>query len=332
MKTGSELIALLGKEATDPEVVEALADLEILWPPELEEPEDDPDEEPDWYVWRPSSKNGFEFGFQDEAHLRARDTDLRGKGPLILSQVYFYGEHEGVHPFAGELPYGLQLAEPLTAARDKVTKVIGAPPRIHRRAVWDGPDARLVLQHVPGRDLLDSLLVKLRPDDWPAPDPAPPLPRIDQMIALFGQAWYAPPMRALFFPLGLGQGGRDIAIHRNADLRAHGLELYFFRDKNRDDDNPLKDKGAGLSAFKLFGPRYQDARGWTGTLPHGLTFMDAYPDLVRKMGRKPDDEHDENLSGYAVWVMPAYTLHILYDNVDNVLSAVTIFAPGAWNP
>jgi hypothetical protein len=332
MKTGTELIGLLGKPADDPEVVEALAELEILWPPELDEPGDDPDEEPDWYVWRPSSKHGFEFGFQDQAHLEAADPDARGKRALVLSQVYFYGQHEGVHPFAGEFPYGLALAEPQAAARDKVTAVIGEPPRLHRRAVWDGPDARIVLQHVPQRDLLDSLLVKLRLTDWPAPDPAPQLPTIDQMLALFGQPWYAPPMRTLFFPLGLEQAGRDIAIHRNADLRRHGLELYFFRDKTRDDDNPLKDKGAGFSAFKLFGPRYQDARGWAGKLPHGLVFTDAFPDLVRKMGRKPDAGRDDDLSGYAVWNLPDYTLHVLYDNVDNVLSTVTVFAPGAWRP
>jgi hypothetical protein len=332
MKTGSELIAFLGKPADDPEVVEVLAELEILWSPELDESEEGSDEEPDWYVWRPSSKNGFEFGFQDQAHLKAEAPEKRGQGPLVLSQVYFYGEHQGVDPFTGELPYGLELADPAKAARDKVTAVVGEPPRLHRRAVWDFEGKRIVLQHVPQRDQLDSLLVKLPLKDWPPPDPAPKIPTVEQMLALFGQPWYAPPMRALFFPLGLDQAGRDIAIHRNADLRENGLQLYFFRDQTRDDDNPLKDKGAGFSAFKLYGPRYQDARGWTGKLPHGLSFKDALPDLVRKMGRKPDSAQDNDLSGFALWNLPDYTLHVRHDNVDNVLSTVTFFAPGSWRP
>lgn len=67
MKTGNDLLALLGRPSDDGDVVDALAEYGVRWPPELELPDasDDDDEanEPDWYVWRPSSARGIEFGF-----------------------------------------------------------------------------------------------------------------------------------------------------------------------------------------------------------------------------------------------------------------------------
>ena len=129
MKNGDEIVALLGKESEDPEIIDVLKQFAIRWPPELEliDADVEIEEEPDWYVWRPSSPRGIEFGFQDEAHLKSLPEDLRGKSPLVLSFVTFYGEHEGVQPFQGAA-YGLTLDDSRAAVRKKLSVLeTGAP-------------------------------------------------------------------------------------------------------------------------------------------------------------------------------------------------------------
>src|SRR5262249_29004361 len=264
-----ELVALLGKPSEDDDIVDALKQFAIRWPPELD-PADD-DEEPDWYVWRPSSAMGFEFGFQDEAHLNALAVELRGKSPLVLSSVAFYGEHEGVRPFPGVLPFGLTLNDSRATVRKKLS-VLETAPRSHRRDVWDTPRYRVVVEHVPRRHVIGSVLIGLRLARWPPPDEPPPvLPTVKQIIGLFGLPWYAPEVRKVFVPLGLDKCGPDIATNRHADLREEcGLELTFLRDPARDPDSPLRTKGAAFSGVKYFHSRCQDSRGWAGELPLGL--------------------------------------------------------------
>jgi hypothetical protein len=328
--TGDELVGLLGAESDDPRVVDALKAFAIRWPPELEE-SDDPDD-PDWYVWRPSSANGFEFGFGDEAYLRALDPNLRGSSPLVLNSVCFYGHHEGVRPHAGDFPFGILLGDSRATVRAKLAR-LEVGPRVHIRDVWDPPKYRIVVEHNANSGGLDSVLVKLRLEPWPPlkEHPPPKLPTIDEIVATFGQAWHSPDMRRVFFPLGLDACGPDIATHHYADLRRkRGLELYFFSDPTRGDDNPIKDKGAIFSAVKFYRARYQDARAWLGPLPCGLEFDISYPEIVRRVGRAPERGNDGPLSGYALWHLPGFTLHVHYHNVDNVILCVTLFQPGAW--
>jgi hypothetical protein len=332
MTTGDDRVRLLGATSDDPRVVDALKALAIRWPPLLEEPED-PDD-PDWYVWRPSSANGFEFGFQDEAHLRALDLKLRGAAPLVLSSTCFYGEHDGVRPYANGFPFGILASDSRAMVRAKLSQLEGGP-RVHIRDVWDPQKYRVVVEHNPRSGALDNVLVKLRLSPWSPlnESPSPKLPTIDEIVAMFGQPWHSPDMRRVFFPLGLDSCGPDIATHRYADLRLkRGLELQFFRDPTRDDDNPIQNKGALFSAATFYRARYQDAREWGGPLPCGLEFDIASPEIVRRVGRTPDRARDGALSGYAVWHMPTFTLHVLHDNVDNVILTVSILQPGAWLP
>jgi hypothetical protein len=330
MLTGDELVGLLGAASDDPRVVDALREFAIRWPPRLEEHE--PPDEPDWYVWRPGSAKGFEFGFLDEAYLRARDPSKRGASRLVLNSVCFYGQHDGVRPYAGELPFGLSLSDSRAAVRAKLTGV-EVEPRVHVRDVWDTAKHRIVVQHDVGTGALDNILVGLRLDPWPplVEDPPPKIPTIDEVVAMFGQPWHSPEMRRLFFPLGLDACGPDVATRRYADLRVkRGVELYFFLDPARDDDNPIKDKGALFSSAKFYRARHEDARAWAGDLPSGLEFDIACPEIVRRVGRPPDVTRDGPLSGSVLWHLPSFTLHVFYDNVDNVIFCASLFQPGTW--
>jgi hypothetical protein len=319
MMTGDDLVGLLGAVSNDSAVVRALQAFAIRWPPELEASEDP--EDSDWRVWRPSSANGFEFGFQDEAHLRARTPNLRGASPLVLTSVCFYGVHEGVRPYAHAFPFGIVASDSREMVRAKLSH-LAVGPRVHIRDVWDAPTYRIVAEHNARTGALDNLLVKLRLEPWPPleEEPPPEMPAIDEIVAVFGQPWDSPDMRRVFSPLGFDAG---IAARGQADLRTHGLALRFFREEK----NP---KSVTFCAAKFFRARHEDARAWAGPLPCGLAFDIAYPELVRRMGRAPDQGRDGALTGYAVWDLPTFTLHALYHNVDNVILCVSIFQPGAW--
>jgi hypothetical protein len=327
---GDALVRLLGRDSDDPDVLQAMEDFNIRWAPELDEPEDGLEDEREWFVWRPSSKLGFEFGFQDAADLRAAPEDERGTGALILTQVCFYGEHDGVRSYAGKLPYGLTQQDSRLQAQGKM-RAFSSIQRSHRRDVWELEPHRVVIEHKQRGRVLGSVLCKLRPNPWP-PLSTAPLPTLKEIVAQFGSTWYAPEMQRLFFPLGLDQCGSHIATHGYADLtRDVGLELYFYRDPARDADHVPQSKGAIFQSAKFYRSRYQDARQWAGELPLGLTFDIAYPEFVKHVGRSPDAGSDENLSGYPEWHFDEYSLHVLYSNVDNVVLCYGLFAPGVLN-
>ncbi len=335
--TGDDILALLGRPSDDPDVLNALDAFGIRWAPELElddeQDGDDEDNEPDWYVWRPSSANGIEFGFQDRAHFEAASIGERGEdGPLILTSVAFYGEHDGVQPFSGRLPWGLELSDSRHRVHEKLAG-LEVSPRVHRRDVWEAGDRRVIVEHTRG-DTVANVLVRLPSQPWPNDGPAPlSRPTPDQLRAMFGMRWHEEGMRRWLFPLGLDRCGKDISIHRYADLgRHHGLELYFFRDPARAEDSPIKDKGAVFGGAKFSGRRVYDASEWQGELPFGLSFRTAYPDILAVVGRAPDVESDEDLGGFAVWNFKDHTMHIRHDNVDNLILSVGVFAPGAWKP
>ena len=328
--TGDEVIALLGTPAGAPAVTDLLDAWGVRWPPRL----DDADPEAvgdavDPYVWRPSSKRGIEFGFTDEAYQQALSEDDRGRGPLVCTHAIFYGEHPGVLPFDGEVPFGLALADGREHVQTDLSGRWG-PARTHRRDAWDVPDHRIVVEHTDDGQRMDSLLVKRPLQPWPPADTATP-PTPDEIRSCFGEPWYGETMQKLFFPLGLARCGPGIARNRTGDLRREvGLELFFDREPGLGDASPLKDKGLGLAGAKLFANRFQDARQWPGGLPLGLTFKTAFPDVVSAVGRPPDGGQDGHLSGHAVWHLKDYTLHVQYDNVDNVLWSVSMLRPGFW--
>ena len=236
-----------------------------------------------------------------------------------------------MRPFAGQFPFEILVDDSRATVRAKLSSLEIAP-RSHRRDVWDGPKFRVIAEHNGTSGKLDSLLVAIPLAPWPPlPGPTPTLPSIDEIIALFGQTSDTADLRRVFLPLGLDRCAAGLATRRSADLkRAHGLELNFYRDATREDDKPINDKGALFSAAKFYRSRRLEARQWAGALPCNLEFDLAYPDIVKRVGRAPDKSRDDNLSGFALWHLPAFTLHVQYDNIINVSHVVSIFQPGTW--
>jgi hypothetical protein len=161
----------------------------------------------------------------------------------------------------------------------------------------------------------------------PLPYALPPPPTIDALIDLLGEPLGSPGVHAALDPLGLLDRIEQIADTGLADFcYPYGVSVEF---ASIDDTARRRDASDWLVlSVTLYRERELDARAWTGGLPYGLTFDDSPEDAVRRVGRAPDAQHDDDFTGIAEWREPAYTLRVLYTTMENRLLRVTLVAPG----
>jgi hypothetical protein len=322
-----KLLSLLGRVASDVEVQAALANVDVRAQPEIAPPEN-PNDEPVWFDWLLSSPHGVEFGFVDEAYLLAHAPNLRGRGRLALSQLYFYGDHSGVSPYRGDLPFNLVLSDDQREVRRKLS-AFDAVRRSYVRDVWDLPEYRLIVTYAAGASRISSVLCLLRPSPWPQAAPEPPLPRPNQIVELFGHRRESPAFVTTFSPLGLQASGLGVDRQRVADLRrTHGFELYFRPAGAAGTD--AAGTGMVFAAIKLYRDRDLDAHGYKGELPLDIRFDDPQNIIFDKIGRAPNWQKNADLQGFAVWHFPTVSLHLLYSNLENYLLRVTLMQHGFW--
>jgi hypothetical protein len=128
----ARILPLLGYPSDDLAVVDMLRAFGARkYRPELDE--DDLERMTDWF---PVKEAGIEFGFEDEAYLKALDPMLRRKGKLIFHEVILYGEHERMRRFEGDLPFGLTFQDTRESAQAKMNR-LECPWRSHVRDVWE---------------------------------------------------------------------------------------------------------------------------------------------------------------------------------------------------
>lgn len=324
--TFDRIVALLGKSASDDDVAAALRDYGIVRRPELDELDED-EERDEFFDFLPSSRNGIEFGFEHPGHFFGA-ADAASEQPLLLRQIYLYLRHDGMAQYAGELPFGITAADDRTVVRRKLANLVGVR-RFYRRDVWDVPECSVIIAYELGSEMISSILCTLRQPPLPQPPGQPPLPSIDEIVGLFGEVWYADRFRRAFGPLGVEQHGADIARRRTADLHdTSGVELSFVGADRV--TPPMKEKGVLFAAAKFYRDHDLGSRGWKGELPFGMSFEDSQVTAIAKVGLPPDRQADSDLSGYALWHGPQYSLHVHYSNLENLIFRVTIMQPGYW--
>ena len=98
-------------------------------------------------------------------------------------------------------------------------------------------------------------------------------------------------------------------------LKSHGLSLYF-----RD--------GADVGTTVLAGYRVNragdmDSAGYPGPLPFGLAFSTRLEDIIPRVGRDPDAHGVAEDTGYFLWNLPGFRLHVLYSLIDWQVYRVT---------
>jgi hypothetical protein len=191
--SGDDLLGLLGLAADSPRVQTTLAQLARGMQPEL-----DPADESAFVDWVTVNEIGLEFGFEDEAYVHALDVDKRHQGPLLLTQLYFYGDTPKTQPFPYPLPFGLDFADDRAAVHRKLL-VHGALRRSYVRDAWRLPAFDLTIAYREDYGNLESVLCDLPYAPWPmraneAELVAPFTP--EALCGLFGARWSSELLRS----------------------------------------------------------------------------------------------------------------------------------------
>ncbi|MBL0726378.1 hypothetical protein [Piscinibacter sp. HJYY11] len=322
-----DLVALLGRPQTDPDVESALVQHAVRNRPAVKiDPDDADGPVVGTQSWVKNSRAGIEFGFDDEAAWRGLDETEYNRSPMLLTQLYLYGEHQGVRPYAGELPLGLQLSDDRATVRQKMLPY-DASRHSYRRDTWDTPGYRICVGYTAGDASIEVVLCMLRePPLPPLPYALAPVPSADRLAAFFGSSLDDPALRQALDPLGLKNRIADIHDSGEADFsNPYGLVLNFAVPEDR---KPRKTANTLLASASFLRERELGARAWTGSLPCDLDFEDSPETAVAKLGRAPDSRYDEDFMGHFSWKQADFTLYVTYSSIENRLFRVNIRAPG----
>lgn len=327
--TADGMLPLLGRKLDDPQVQAALEQFAHGMQPEL-----DPDDEDSLFDWVTVNELGVEYGFMDEAYLRALDPDERKRGPLILFQIFFYAETETMRAFPFSLPFGLALGDDRGAVRKKLAQWEPLR-RTYERDFWALPQFNLAIKYKQS-GTIEIVYCYLPYTPWPdAPGAAQLAARFPpkKFQTLFGARWSSELLRTELAPLGYDAELPMVRSEHMAHFEVdHGLSLTFVPAEKV----PAADQSAPmtlvLGGVSFYAARDEaDARQWQGELPAGLKFDDTPRELQAKLGKKPAESLEDEFSGIAVWHLPEYTLHVEYSTLENRLVIVTIYAPGFWD-
>jgi len=324
-----ELLALLGRYDTDPYVEAALSHYAVRNRPALKIDLRDPDGPVvETQSWVKNSRAGIEFGFDDEASWLGLDETEYGKRPLLLTQIYMYGRHDGVRPYLEPLPFRIDLSDDRETTRKKLG-AFESTRHSHLRDTWDTTDFRITVAYTEDDRAIDFVLCMLRePALPPLAYDLQPVPSADTLVEVLGLPISDPEVLRAFGPLGLADRADEIQETGEADFRnPYGVTVGV---SPAVESGGNADPGRVVSAVTLYQERELDARGWPGEIPFGIRFDDSPETAVRKVGRQPDHQTDEWFSGYAVWHDLPFSFLIFYNTMENRMARISLFAPGFW--
>jgi hypothetical protein len=324
-----ELVALLGRRHTDAAVEAALLHHAVRNRPRVGVDEDDVDGPVvDTQSWVKNSKQGIEFGFDDEAAWLGLDETEFGERPMVLTQLYLYGRAEGVRPYPATFPFGLLPDDCRGTVRNKLAR-LESTRHSYLRDTWDAPDFRITVSYNGEKGGIEFVLCMLREP------PLPPLryaiaqaPTAQDIVAVLSMDLDSPAVEQTFGPLGLRGRQEEIEDTGEADFRLpYGVTVGF----SDDSGTKLARTRRVLSHVTFYRERELDARGWAGDLPHGASFEDSPETIVQKVGRAPDLQIDDVFSGYALWHLETHDFHVFYSTMENRVMRVSLFAQGYWD-
>jgi hypothetical protein len=325
---GDELLRLLGLTVNAVPVHSALAQLARGMQPEL-----DPGDDNQLVDWVTVNEIGLEFGFEDKAYVRALDIEERRQSPLLLTQLYFYGDTAKTMPFPYPLPFGLDFSDDRSAVHYKLASY-EILRRSYIRDAWCLAEFNMTIAYRSDTGRLESVLCYVPYSPWPLKDGERDLVasfKPEVFVELFGQRWSSTILRNQLEPLGYASMLTELRSEHNADLRmSHGIEFTFAPGRQVSSADTQFPKTLVLASVTYYGSRVYDAHEWLGPMPLNLLFTDSQFEIETKLGCKPDERHDFDRNGYAIWHFETYSLRAEYSNIENHLLRATIMAPGYW--
>jgi hypothetical protein len=321
------LVKLLGLISTDPRVEDALRAYGVMRRPELGIDPDDADgpvvKSQDWVT---NLSAGIEFGFQEEGAYMGLDQTDRGVGPMLLTEIYFYGERPGTRPYPHLLPFRLSLSDSRDAARARLAPMESLR-RSYVRDTWDHPNFRMTVSYADDGASIDFVVCMLRTE---APEPfeggTAPMPSVATLVGLLGKRMNDPALRQVFVPLGLDRHALTTTEQVVDFRRTHGFKLTFCKGFGTIGGTPST---MLLHEIECLRAGEFESRGWHGELPMGIGFDDSPETVIAKVGRAPDHQSDRDFAGQAYWEQEEYGLLVVYSTMENIVLRVCLTRPGA---
>lgn len=318
------IASLLGLTSTDPRVEETLQQFAVLRRPALELDSAGIDGLVSKSQDRVSNLSvGIEFGFQEESALMGLDEADFSVGPLLLSEIYFYGQRLGVREYPQDLPLGLALSDNRETVRHKLAWLEDTR-RSYVRDTWEHGAFRLTVSYADLDQRIDFVLCMLRAESFEAFEGGVSrLPGVDAMTALLSRPMDDPVVRQALVPLGLDRqvltGGSERAIDFR---RTYGFKLIL-----RPAVTPGKPKTMVLREIEYQREGEFGSRGWRGELPFDIEFDDSPETMIRKVGQEPTNRDDQDFSGQAYWELPDCALLVGYSTMENFVLRVCTMLP-----
>jgi hypothetical protein len=318
-----DLVSLLGLRQDDPLVESALRIFSVRRRPHIVVDDEDADGPVvEKQAWVKNSHLGIEFGFDDEGAWKGLDETAFGQGPMLLTQIYLYGLHQGVDPYPDEVPFGLRMRDDKPTVRRRML-AFESTRRSHIRDTWDTMGCRVTVAYTADESAIEFIVCMLRePPLRPLSYELAAAPRVATLSQLLGHSLEELEVRSALDPLGLQDRVEDIQDAGRAEFPVHGLSVDFALGGRR--SVPV------ISGMTFYRERESGSRQWTGGLPHDIAFEDSLDRIAEKMGRTADEEEDEDFVSYAVWHETDLTIHVLYNSMENRVARVSVYAPGVW--
>jgi hypothetical protein len=249
--------------------------------------------------------------------------------PAIITNVQMYsGDDYYDHArYASSLPHALSFADSREDLQQKLgnskwTFPFVAPFKLER---WDFPGHWLLVSYTEDMSALRMIEVGLRPGP-PIPSVLPKIeqPDIHTLQSLLELRWNEvamhPSLQDADFSALAGAAPDDENPHEVDELLTRGIELYFRRSQKNDE-----------SFFILSGARYirkglYSSAGFDGALPKGLLFSDTPETVVGKVGSYPVTGKADELTGYYVWKLPEYMLHVGFSVMEQRVNRIRVAA------
>lgn len=318
-------IALLGEPSTSRAVEHALDLFKIRRRPQVTLDEHDVDGPiAGAQDWLKSRHAGIEFGFEEELSFRGEKATSRHHSySMLLTQLYFYGQHPEMQPYVGGLPYGLVLSDGRQQVRSKLVRY-EQTRRSYVRDTWELPECQLIVSYAEDGAKIGFVLCALRVPPSADTDDVITLPTIDELMHLMGHSLDDPALRKVVKPFCIDNHLHSRGSSLTALMRTeYGIELYFGGVRSM--------APSALTNIILYRDREADAHGWKGALPHGLHFDDSPEVVFGKLVRPPDSKSEEDFVGYALWHLPSHSLQVKYSTMHNWILSIRILGPGVWD-
>ncbi len=249
--------------------------------------------------------------------------------PAILTNVQMYsGDEDYDHArYPHALPHGIAF----TDNRDALLAKLGpakwsfpfvAPFKLER---WDFADHWLNVEYAANGTGLRMIQIGLQPNA-PVISVLPKIlqPDISTLQQLFEQPWQQvaqhPSLQGADFSDLKAAPAGDPGSHEVDELKTLGVELYFRPSAKANETGHI------LTGARYIRKGVYFSVGFDGELPQGLQFSDRPEDVLRKVGSYPVTGKADVLTGYFVWKLPEYMLHVGFSVMEQRVNRIRVAA------